>query len=79
MELTARNFSICNRYKVDFHPVATVWYEHGILKVKDAMVVVYIKEGKWYYDNSHKRVRNIFLLKVLNAEHWYLLLKGVQV
>ena len=68
MELTARNFSICNRYKVDFLPVATVWYEYGILKVKNAMTVVYIKEGKWYYDSSHKRVRNIFLLKVLNAK-----------
>ena len=77
MELTARNFSIYTRYKVDCHPVTTVWYEHGILKVKDAMVVVYIKEGKWYYDNSHKRVRNIFLLKLLNAEHWHLLLKGL--
>ena len=69
MELTARNFSICNRYKVGFlFPVATVWYEYGILKVKNAMTVVYIKEGKWYYGNSHKRVRNIFLLKLLNAE-----------
>ena len=77
MELTARNFSIFNRYKVGFLPVSTVWYEHGVLKVKNSITVVYIKEGKWYYGNSHKRVRNIFLLKVLNAEHWHLLFKGL--
>lgn len=67
MELTARNFSICNRHRVRTYTIATVWYKYGIFKVKDAMVVVYLSEGKWYYYNSDKRVRNIFLLKVLNA------------
>lgn len=77
MELTARNFSICNRYKVGSYPVATVWYKHGLFKEKDSMEVAYLKEGKWYYYNSHKRVRNIFLLKLLNAEQWHLIWKGL--
>ena len=76
MELTARDFSICNRYKVGPDPVATVWYKHGMFKKNDAMVVVYIKEGKWYYYSSHKRVKNILLLKLLNSEQWYLIWKG---
>lgn len=70
MELTAREFSICNRYKVGYYPVATVWYKHGLFRTQDSMTVVYLKAGKWYYNNSSKRVRNIFLLKILNAEQW---------
>ena len=78
MELTARNFSICNRYKVGAYPVCTVWYKHGVLKQHDAMVVVYLRGGKWYYYNSIKRVRNIFLLKLLKSEQWlHLLWKGL--
>jgi hypothetical protein len=41
------------------------------------MTVVYIKEGKWYYYRSHKRVKNILLLKFLNVEHWNLIWKGL--
>lgn len=67
MELTARNFSIVSRYWKGSDPVVIAWYNYGMFKVKTWIVAVYIKEGKWYYGNSHKRVRNIFLLKVLNA------------
>ena len=78
MELTAREFSICNRYKVGPYPVATVWYKHGVFKEQDSMVVVYLKEGKWFYNYSNKRVRNIFLLKLLNTEQWlHLFWKGL--
>lgn len=72
MEPTARDFSIHNRHWKGPYPVTTVCYKHGQFK-KSGLVEVYIKEGKWYYYRSHKRVKNILLLKLLNAERLHLI------